>query len=117
MPGMTMSADVPAASMGTRTGADQVVPLVEVDNTASLVEHPVSLRQLSHVTNTRPLPSMATDGSAPDRRPPGSRWEVPEAMTTELVQLVPPSVERYALMLPESEKYGAMTVPLGWTTA
>ena len=80
----------------------------------SLAEQPVLKRQSSHVTMTRPLPSIEADGSGPDRILAGSVKYFTAATVTAAFQVAPPSVDRQAIIdSMDADPEGTMTVPLG----
>jgi hypothetical protein len=80
----------------------------------SFAEQPVLKRQSAHVTTTRPLASIEADGSGPERISAGSVKAVTEATKTAAFQVVPPSVDRQAIIDSiDADPEGTMTVPLG----
>src|ERR1700704_2106197 len=100
--------------MGTRAGALQVTPSIDVLYARSLVEHAERNRQSSHTTQTVPAPSTAADGNGPLRIPPASEWNCTLETVSGAVQLVPPSLELKA-DIPAPVSIGTTTVPFGWT--
>src|SRR5579872_3562611 len=130
-PGVKWSAPLVTASIGTRTGAVQVFPVVEVDTMMSLPVQPLRKRQSAQDTYTLPEASISADGSTLSRSPcwmtavllmssasrPATVWWLVLATRTLEVQLLPPLVEVKArIWLELAEENGTITVPLGWTS-
>src|SRR5947209_6018400 len=105
MPGAKWSKVLLTASIGTRSGAVQVAPSVEVDRTMSLLVQLARNEQSDHATYTRPALSISAEGSGLSRRlslgrtpfaapsRPDTSWCWTVAIFALADQLVPPSVE------------------------
>src|SRR4051794_13080855 len=107
------------ASIGTRLGADQLVPveLREWLMTMSFVLQPRRKRQSFHTTYTVPAPSISADGKGPSRRPPATASCRMVAIVVTALQLTPPLVELKApIALSFALSIGTITVPSGRTT-
>src|ERR1041385_1203313 len=99
MPGTKWSTVLVVASIGTRTGAAQVVSLVDLASTMSLRGQPERNRQSAHATYTVPAESISAVGSASSRSPPAGSWWLIEETRTVARQLTPPSMERNERMV------------------
>src|SRR3990172_3032255 len=102
-PGMKWSTPLVMPSTGTREGSVQVSPpSLEVVITMSLDEHPTRKRQSAQATYMLPLASVSAVGSAGARMPVGLWYDTVETATTVVLNVLPPSVERTAPMLPSA---------------
>src|SRR5215472_19308601 len=91
-PGTKWSTVLDTGSIGTRTGAAQVLGPVDLESTMSLLAHPVRNRQSAHVTYTVPAPSMAAEGSGDSRSDPATPWCLMLETSTGAPQEAPPLV-------------------------
>src|SRR3954452_22602445 len=94
MPGTKWSTVLPVTSIGTRVGAAQVVSLVDLASTMSLLGQPDRKRQSDQVTYTVPAASTSALGSVSSRSPPATSWWLIEETRTVEFHDAPPLVER-----------------------
>src|SRR5581483_4523403 len=104
MPGTKWSTVLDVASIGTRTGADHVVSLVDFEITMSLLGQPDRNRQSDHATYTVPAESASALGSASSRSPPAASWWLIVATCTVEFHEVPPLVLRNERIVSEVDR-------------
>src|SRR5439155_4021294 len=98
-----------------RLAGDQVLPSWDVLKTMSFEEQLVRNLQSCQTTKDRPAASIAADGKLRSRRPPAMEWVEGKAMVTAELQVLPPSLEPYAMSeVRNASLLGTITVPLGF---
>src|SRR5262245_22771993 len=95
MPGVKWSTPLVTASIGIRVTGPQVVSLVDLAMTMSLLVQPARKRQSAQTTYAVPGPSISADGNGSSRSPPATVWwSIGPDTDTVARQLAPPSTDR-----------------------
>src|SRR5919201_698011 len=98
MPGMKWSTLLETASIGTRVTGPQVVSLVDLLITMSLLVQLERNLQSCQTTYAVPAASTSAEGSGSRRSPPATVWSVTAETSTVARQLAPPSIDLLILM-------------------